>query len=303
VLLPLLCRRIIRLKPGHPIMNSETNDTVQCTIEEQKSSEFNVAGPRPLYGVFFFTGQGQLRVDFAEYGLDGPTVLFTTPWQVFQIDTKTDFAVRALWFHADYYCIEAHKKEVACNGLLFNNIYSQPFIRLDQSALNELHSLLDKLQQELAFQDSYSQAVARTYLQLILALSSKAKIASAIEADLSEKAVFPTILKFKALLEKHFKEERTPAFYAAQLGMTPNTFSKKCKLQFQKPPSFLIQERVILEAKKLIHLSLKSMKEIAAELNFDDEHYFSRYFKKHTGISPTAFRESVGIAQIAYTSI
>ena len=284
-------------------MNSEINEPIQCTIEEQKASGLNAAGPRPLYGVFLFTGQGRLQVDFADYEFDGPTVLFTTPWQVFQIVPKTDFAVRTLWFHADYYCIEAHKKEVACNGLLFNNIYSQPFIRLDENGLNELHSLLDKLQQELAFQDSYSQAVARTYLQLILALSSKAKIASAIEPDLSEKAVVPSILKFKALLEKHFKEERTPAFYAAQLGMTPNTFSKKCKLQFHKPPSFLIQERVILEAKKLIHLSLKSMKEIAAELNFDDEHYFSRYFKKHTGISPTAFRESVGIAQIAYTSM
>src|SRR5690606_14835323 len=43
------------------------------------------------------------------------------------------------------------------------------------------------------------------------------------------------------------------------------------------------------------------MKEIAAELNFDDEHYFSRYIKKHTGISPTVIRETVGIAQIAYS--
>lgn len=284
-------------------MNKRSGENISCTIEEQKASEFNAAGPRPLYGVFLFEGEGSLRVDFIDCNFKGHTVLFTTPWQMLQFNSPEDLFIRALWFHADYYCIEAHKKEVACNGLLFNNIYSQPFIRLDENGLNELHSLLDKLQQELAFQDSYSQAVARTYLQLILALSSKAKIASAIEADLSEKAVFPTILKFKALLEKHFKEERTPSFYAAQLGMTPNTFSKKCKLQFQKPPSFLIQERVILEAKKLIHLSLKSMKEIAGELNFDDEHYFSRYFKKHTGISPTAFRESVGIAQIAYTSI
>ena len=284
-------------------MENGSGENISCIIENQKASELNAAGPRPLYGVFLFTGRGRIRVDFVDHAFDGPTVLFATPWQMVQFHSPGDLHVRALWFHADYYCIEAHKKEVACNGLLFNNIYSQPFIRLDRSGFNELQALLDKLQQELAFQDSYSQAVARTYLQLILALSSKAKIASSQAPHLPETTVFPAILRFKELLETHYEEERMPSFYAAQLGMAPNTFSKKCKLQFHKSPSFLIQERVVLEAKKLIHLSLKSMKEIAAELNFDDEHYFSRYFKKHTGISPTTFRESVGIAQIAYTSI
>jgi len=285
------------------IMETGSKNKISCTIEQQDASGLNSAGPRPLYGVFLFEGQGSLRGDFIDYDFEGHTVLFTTPWQVLQFRAVADLTVRVLWFHADYYCIEQHKKEVACNGLLFNNLYSQPFIPLDEGTYAELQGLLDKLQGELAFEDSYSQAVARTYLQLILALSSKAKIASAKTPDLSETVLLPSILGFKTLLETHFKEQRSPAFYADRLGMTANAFSKKCKQQFNKSPSFLIQERVVLEAKKLIHLSLKSMKEIAAELNFDDEHYFSRYFKKHTGISPTAFRESVGIAPIAYSSM
>jgi len=64
------------------------------------------------------------------------------------------------------------------------------------------------------------------------------------------------------------------------MHISPNTLSKKLKLEFGKPPSQLIQERVILEAKKLIHLTRKSIKEIASELNFEDEFYFSKYFKK-----------------------
>ncbi len=52
------------------------------------------------------------------------------------------------------------------------------------------------------------------------------------------------------------------------------------KKQFSKSPSQLINERSTLEAKKLLHLTYKSIKEIAQELNFDDEFYFSRYFKK-----------------------
>ena len=207
----------------------------------------------------------------------------------------------SLWFHADYYCIEYHKKEVACNGLLFNNIYSKPFITLTDNGLSEMKGLFGKIQQELDYADTYSHAVARSYLQLILALSSKAKIASL--PLIEESNIYHPLRRFKDLLEQHYKQERTPSYYSERLGMSPNTFSKKCKTHFFKSPSVLIQERVILEAKKLIHLSFKSMKEIVAELHFDDINYFSRYFKKHTGISPMAFRESVGISIVAHSSM
>lgn len=61
----------------------------------------------------------------------------------------------------------------------------------------------------------------------------------------------------------------------------------------------MIQERIALEAKKLIHLTHKPIKEIAQELNFEDEFYFSRYFKKEVGVSPKKFREEVGISIVA----
>lgn len=101
------------------------------------------------------------------------------------------------------------------------------------------------------------------------------------------------------MLEKHFANVREPSFYAGKLKMSPSSFSKKIKLQFGKTPTQLIQERVVLEAKKLLHLTKKSVKEVAAELHFDDEHYFSRYFKNEVGIAPTQFREEVGISVVA----
>ena len=268
-----------------------------CNILFSHTDSVNLREPNPFYNIFLFEGNGTVKADLTEYNVSGKILLFTTPYQFVRFNASEPFDIQILQFHGDFYCIEYHKKEVACNGLLFNNIYLQPFIELNNDGYIEIGDLFDRLSKEVHHSDTYSQAVVRAYLQLVLALSSKIKIAD-LDSIANENRNIP-IMRFKTLLEEHFIKERQPSFYAEQLGISPNAFSKQCKLQFLRSPSELIQERVILEAKKLIHLTYKNMKEIAAELNFDDENYFSRYFKKHTGITPTTFRETVGISIVA----
>ena len=278
-------------------MEENLNICTNCSVEEITIDFINRSKGNPLYNIFLLKGSGIITVDFADYAYEGKIVLFSTPYQhvYFQADPTSE--IRRLQFHGDFYCIEYHKKEVACNGLLFNNIFLHPFIRLTNEEYRELHYLTNKLSKELDFTDTFSNAVARAYLQLILALSSKIKTSSSKSTDLDSNR--HPIFKFKALLERHFNEERQPSFYADQLGISTNAFSKKCREYFYRSPSEMIAERVILEAKKLIHLSYRNMKEISTTLNFADENYFSRYFKKHTGVSPTIFRETVGISIVA----
>lgn len=267
----------------------------QCYIEKHRVKAFHQQ--HPMYSVVLVKGKGRMKIDINEYDFSGAVLLCSTPYQSVQLKAGQPVAIRALQFHGDYYCIEHHKKEVACNGLLFNNIYQSPFINLNRLAFDELHQLFDKMEHELKSTDAWSQAVARSYLQLVLAIGSKTKAAP--ETAQPAVSAYHPVLHFKPLLETYFKNQRQPAFYAAALHMPVNTFSKNCKQYFGRSPSALIHERVILEAKKQIHLTHKSIKEIASILHFEDEHYFSRYFKKHTGVSPTMFREKVGISIVA----
>lgn len=102
--------------------------------------------------------------------------------------------------------------------------------------------------------DTYDVSILRSYLQLILALSSKEK---QLQIDLSERETsqIDGITSFQDLLSEHFMERKDVAFYADKLGLTVNFFSKKIKRCFGKSPSKLIQERVVLESKKLLHLN------------------------------------------------
>lgn len=142
---------------------------------------------------------------------------------------------------------------------------------------------------------TFSDSVLRSYLQLLLAICSREKVAQ-IDHELLNQPFKNRLLEFHQLLDENFIRQRNVSFYANEMAMSSSSFSKRIKEQFGKTPTQLIQERVVLEAKKLLHLTYKSIKEIAAELNFEDEHYFSRYFKKEVGLPPTQFREEVGIS-------
>ena len=101
------------------------------------------------------------------------------------------------------------------------------------------------------------------------------------------------IRHFNLLVEDHYKREHQVQFYASQLNKSPKTLSNLFALYNQSSPLQVIQDRLILEAKRLFHYTDKSAKEIALELGFDDAAHFSRFFKNQVNISPSDFRKTL----------
>lgn len=250
------------------------------------------------YHILLLEDEESFLVDFVEYKNSKCSILFISPYQNIEWLNKNDTKIKQISFHADFYCIEYHKKEVACNGVLFNNIYLKPFVSLKKQIYQEIETIIDKMNREMLSDNPFSESIIKTYLQLILALCSREKTAQLDEVELNTLPNKLTV-DFQKLVEAHFCTEKSPAFYADKLAISTNALSKKIKKEFGKTPTKIIQERVILEAKKQLHLTHNSIKEIAFGLNFDDEFYFSRYFKKVVGKSPRNYREDVGISIVA----
>src|SRR5690554_2611823 len=155
-------------------MHSSTNDRL-FSVKIKKGSDFIDDFSIPYYCIMLFRGKANFLVDFVEYRSHGNTVLFLSPHQNFKWQGTGGIPIRLLTFHGDFYCIEYHKKEVACNGLLFNNIYLQPHINLSAAEFQELEEILEKMDKEYPFRKQFSEAVLRSYLQLFLAICSREK--------------------------------------------------------------------------------------------------------------------------------
>jgi AraC family transcriptional regulator, transcriptional activator of pobA len=102
---------------------------------------------------------------------------------------------------------------------------------------------------------------------------------------------------FKRLLNYHITKHKSVRYYAAELNVTPNHLNKSVKVTLGRPASALIDEMLILEAKVLMQKNNMSVSEIAFETGFEDVSYFGRFFKKHTGFTPTEYRKMIDLSE------
>lgn len=96
--------------------------------------------------------------------------------------------------------------------------------------------------------------------------------------------------KFKQYIRTHFKDQKQVKQYALLLHITPLYLNEVMKEITGFSASYWIHQEIVLEAKRLLAYSDKDIREIAWELGYEDYAYFSRFFKKNTGVTPSAFR-------------
>lgn len=98
---------------------------------------------------------------------------------------------------------------------------------------------------------------------------------------------------FRTLLEAHFREHRPLSFYAEALQVSVDHLSRTCRAVAGQGALEMMHARVVLEARRLLAYAPQSVAEVAEALGFADPAYFSRFFARVVGESPTRYRESV----------
>ncbi len=244
-------------------------------------------------------GSGKLKVDFAEYNFDADSLFAFSPYQHYMITTEKPIKGMAIYFHPEFFCIYKHQKEVACNGVLYNNIYQPPFVSVDENSAATLRMLCDQIKTEMQNPALAQHELLVAYLKIFLITASRLKTQQQppTAEDVKEDKEPFILQKLKDAIEENFKTKHSPVHYAELLYISPKALAKLTKSYFNKTLSSLINERIIIEAKRELYLTNKSVKEIAYELGYEDEYYFSRFFKVNADVSPQGYRDTVGFAR------
>lgn len=241
---------------------------------------------------FIWTGDVslQLQVDNVPLEISPNSILALTPIQFVNFISGGEDVI-IYQFNREFYCIKDHDQEVGCAGLLFFGNTYIPIISLDAEEQRKYKLLHEIFLDELATKDNIQAEMLRMLMARFIIKTTR--ILKTTEGHLKKEDVKLDLLRqYNLLVETHFKSEHSVSFYAEQLFKSPKTLSNAFA-KFNKSPLKIIHNRIILEAKRQLMYTDKSAKEIAYDLGFEDASHLSRLFKKHTQLSPSAFKDQL----------
>ncbi len=236
------------------------------------------------------TDGASFLIDNYEVTLNKDEILFCTPLNIIRIG-QLQASVVSLVFNKEFFCIQTHDDQVSCQGFLFFGSSEPQRILLPAAQQKEFDSIFSMIKEDMQINDPLQGEMLRSLLKRLLIKSTRLATASLPEPIISSTQL-NVIREYNMLVEKHFRELHTVKDYAALLFKSPKTLSNLFPKYSDKSPLMVINDRILLEAKRLLVYSDKTTADIAIELGYKDPGHFSKFFKKHIGMTPLVFRKN-----------
>lgn len=239
------------------------------------------------------TATGKHVIDFKEYPILPHHLFFVSPGQVHQIITDPNPTGYVILFTSEFLEKSSIRPDFIANLKLFQQSDETPPLPLTNKMIDTLKPFAEQMVAAFHSQNDMFLETIGAYLKLFL-IECNESCSFSPGTNTQSIEVGKTIVKnFKAIVEKHYGEWHQVKNYAEELNVTPNYLNEVIKSAINVSAKDFIQNRLILEAKRMVIFTGKSGKQIGFELGFDDPSHFSKFFKSNTGQSLQDFRESI----------
>ncbi|MCW5906423.1 MAG: helix-turn-helix domain-containing protein [Chitinophagales bacterium] len=243
-----------------------------------------------FYQILFITkGKGKHRIDFETHTVKPMQVHFLAPGQIHNWKFSPDADGYIINFDGSFITSVCHNPHFLNEFPFFNSITNRSVLELKKDAQPQVTNLMNSMMSEFRGEQDYrNDSLRALLLQLLITLARHCKPDTKTPAA---RYNYVLIRNFENLIEQNFRSKKLPKEYAALLFITPNHLNALCKSTVGKSAGEMIRDRVLLEAKRLLANSAMTIAEVAYYLQFEDNAYFSRFFKKYTGHTPEEFRK------------
>lgn len=240
--------------------------------------------------LYLAKGSGFHVIDANKYDIKPPCIFFMSPGQAHKIEFSSDIEGYIFIFTAEFYLINQINQNRLIEFPFFYTIRQDnpPLTLISKEDVVFLELLFEKGILEIEKGENYSVELLRSILDLILTSSSV--LYKSEENTVTKGKGHIVVKKFFQLVEENYHLNYSVTEYAGMLAITPNHLTQTVNQLTGKTSSQIIKTKQILEIKRLLVHTNLTVSEIANRLNFPDQSYFTKFFKRETGISPLQYR-------------
>ncbi len=260
------------------------------TIFEQANGKVDSPHRHDYYTVVLVEkAEGKHVIDYQTYAFATNQVHFVSPGQVHQVVTPSKPKGWVFTFSKDFLVENNIPESFISNINLFRQFGETPPLEIDDVTFQRLYRIIKEMEECLPLDLHYRHRALGALLQLFLIYCNNSCLLDTTQLD-EENSGVCMLRDFKSLVDQHFQEWHKVSSYAPTLHITAKHLSHTVKQLTGKTAKELIQDRLTLEAKRLLYHTDLSIKEVAYRLGFEEPLHFSGFFKKQAGLSPTLFR-------------
>lgn len=280
-------------KPGLP---QEFEIVDLTTLYQEFKDTLTTTHRTGFYHIIWFQqGSPTHLVDFNPVKIKPNTILFLNKDTVQRFDYKIKFGGKAILFTDSFFCKTETDTKFLRTNILFNDLFSVSQIQVQKQSkifMDLLQQMTDELQN---VKDNFQADILQNLLHNFLFHSERERRKQNF-TEIKKGADLDYVMLFKDLLEKDYKNQKQVNYYAKQIIITEKRLNQATTKVLGKSPKELIDDRVLLEAKRILAHTTENVKEIAYHLGYEEPTNFIKYFKKHSTVTPTEFREKNTLA-------
>lgn len=281
----------------YPFYKTKYGDELLIDVVELKCIK-KFLKENPVHTLTYFditlitNGKGVFYIDEQKHNVKKRDVIFSFAGQIRSWDIETIEDGYALIFEEEFILSFFNDRDFLRNLSYFNPLKSTSKLFLSIEEYEKILDLILAIQKEILVYEKKNKHILRALLYQVLSQLDRIYQGNNQFTELNIRQENAYIQRFIDLVNEYFVSQHSLSFYADRLCITSNYLNDLVKNSLGTSAKRYIQNKLIVEAKRLLLYTTFSVSDIALELNYEDVSYFIRMFRTHVGISPLAFRKN-----------